>query len=219
MWNKLSKLLFEEDIQENEEEVVVKQEKKPEPKIQKVEVEKKEVQPVEKKEKSLNIVVDDVQEKQLKPQVVAKKPKVVPISKIENKVPYEFTPVISPIFGVTDKDGNNVSITSINKKSSLSETKSGNVLSPIYGLKPTQEKIKPVEEVHAPVEHEENQVSETQDAQFSLDDFLENRSSNGNSGKTSFFKSSEIDELDQTTVFSNHNMTLFGDDDDDSENE
>ena len=186
---------------------------------------------VEEKPKPLGIVIDELQAvkpieqsipEQAKPRIVETKrptnlskpiqrPRVIPNNKQEGKYNYEFTPVISPIFGINEKDVDAVIPTNPNKKKTITDSKIGTVISPMYGIDRDNEPDSIFGKVSPKVNTVSEKEAEDELVNFSLDDILAKRDSESNLDKTKFFKTSELDEFDRTTVFNNHNMSLFDD--------
>ncbi len=186
---------------------------------------------VEEKPKSLGIVIDELQEikpveqktvEKIKPRVVdtnrptnlvkpTQRPRVIPSNKPEGKYNYEFTPVISPIFGINEKDVDAVIPTNPNKKKTITDSRIGTVISPMYGIDRDNEPDSIFGKVSPKVNTVSEKEAEEELVNFSLDDILAKRDNESNLDKTKFFKTSELDEFDRTTVFNNHNMSLFDD--------
>ena len=241
MWKKFTDLLFEDDENVEEEYVeeqkiekpkkvvkpVIENEVRPVKEVKPIQIDEVEVKKVEqpsvfvepKPKPSISMVVDDLQEVKpevKKPEPIKERPRVVPINKPDPRNTYEFSPVISPIFGISEKDMDTVTPTSPNKKKAVSDNKMGTVISPMYGLyretpeEPTHVKTTTTETFVEEIEAEEEVPN------FSLDDILARRTveDTSNMEKTKFFKSSiSEEELDKTIVLTNHNMSLFDEDD------
>jgi hypothetical protein len=154
--------------------------------------------PVVEKPRTVGLTVDDVTStpRVKTPNVTASTPKA---TKTRKTTPvYEFNPVISPIFGVDEKDEEAVQNTgkvSTARKTSSSK-KDDNVskiISPIYGMtreelaasqpevveSPAVEEVKPVKTVSTPVTSTPVQEPKEEDPipEFSLDDILSVRDS------------------------------------------
>lgn len=232
MWKKFTDLLFEDDdtIEEDvEQEIVVEKPKKvvkpitiEEPKPTPVFVEPAKIEEpvvVEEKTKTpISMVVDDLQEvkPQQKPveqtQQNRLRPRIVPVSKTEPKNTYEFTPVISPIFGISEKDVDAVIPTNPNKKKAVPDSKIGTVISPMYGIDRDNEPDTIVGKVSPKQNSVEEVEAEEEVPNFSLDDILARRNLDNNDEKTKFFKTSDLEnDVDRTVVLSSLNMSLFDD--------
>lgn len=234
MWKKFTDLLFEDDDSFEEEEVV-EEIVTPKPKsvvkpitVSEIKPEPVKVEPLvdsikfkeqiveEKPKQSISMVVDDLQEvkTQVKvPEAPVRKPRIVPVSKPEPKNTYEFTPVISPIFGISEKDVNAVIPTNPHKKKAITDSKIGTVISPMYGIDKDNEPDALVGNIEPKTSSVNEIKAEEEVPNFSLDEILarRNKESNDNSG---FFKPNELsDDVDKTIVLSNHNMSLFDDED------
>lgn len=212
MWKKFTNLLFEDDEEELIEEEVVKPVAK-EVKTEIKEEVKKDVDIFESakdEKKSLGLKIDELQEKkeEKKESVVEQAvrteapvykkpiPRVVPTSKPEVKNSYEFTPVISPIFGVSDKDVDAI-IPTANKKKV--ENRSDTIISPMYGVN-KDDKPSKMQTIENNTVASFEEVKEERDIKnLSIDDILKGTNT-------------PVNDLDKTTVFTSHNMSLFDDD-------
>ncbi len=145
---------------------------------------------VEVKKPSIGITVDDdykapvvKQKPVVKQQIKPAKPKTQKVTKTASKPSYEFQPVISPIFGVDEKDMTALKNTT-QKVNALADTEDDKnttpVISPIYGST-SRNVVKPVLETETNTAS--NSVVETKAAapvedeipEFSLDDILKVR--------------------------------------------
>lgn len=227
MWKKFTDLLFEDDdtIEEEEviEEVVVQ---KPQPAIKPITLSENKPEPIkempkvkeveEKPKPSISMVVDDLQEVKPKPvepvTPIRQRPRIVPIAKAEPKNTYEFTPVISPIFGISEKDVDAVIPTNPNKKKAVPDSKLGTVISPMYGLDKDKGPDTIVGKVTPKTSSADEIEAEKEVPNFSLDEILARRSLNNDNEKTKFFKTADLErDDDKTVVVSSHNMSLFDD--------
>lgn len=135
----------------------------------------------EVKKPSLGITVDDdVPVEKKKPVKPVAKP-VVPAKKEETPASYQFRPVISPIFGVDEKDVNSLKNTTNKIKKAQKPKNEANVtpvLSPMYGMS-KESSLLHGEEIDEVIE--ESEVDSTTTAkeddipEFSLDDILKVR--------------------------------------------
>jgi len=168
-----------------EEEPVVEPSKVEEKKEEVVEEIKEEVKPVEEKKAEFGIIADDVKkEVEVKPVV---KPTVKPKNNevVSEAVKYNFRPVISPIFGVDEKDINSLKNTTnkINaNKKAKNDANISPIISPMYGsglVKDKEEEAREVEEENTNVLmsaiNEKENVVEDEIPEFSLDDILKVR--------------------------------------------
>lgn len=181
------------------------------PKIEKMKVEEVkpvvvETQPV--KSQALGIEIDEVKEykPQQKPEKFVKKTVV----KEEKSSGYERKPVISPIFGVSDKDAETMMKTSNFKKIHEVETKD-QVISPMYGVA-REEEVKAVEEKVNVMPTVEEKVAEENIPVFSLDDILASREE-----EVSIKPQPSVVEpiKEEKTVVNNRYFSLFDDEDED----
>lgn len=181
------------------------------PKIEKMKVEEVkpvvvETQPV--KSQALGIEIDEVKEykPQQKPEKFVKKTVV----KEEKSSGYERKPVISPIFGVSDKDAETMMKTSNFKKIHEVETKD-QVISPMYGIS-REEEVKPIEEKVNVIPTVEEKVAEENIPVFSLDDILASREE-----EVSVKPQPSVVEpvREEKTVVNNRYFSLFDDEDED----
>ena len=128
MFKKIANLFFEEVEEESNvaPQPIKTVEAKPQPKLEKpspIEVEQKTFE--RKKEKSIFI---DTSKKVVKPKVEVEK-------KVEEKLDYEFTPIISPIRGLKETDKNTYQVNqSKNKPAASNVSHLGTIISPIHGL-------------------------------------------------------------------------------------
>ncbi|MBR2990525.1 MAG: hypothetical protein IKF51_03580 [Solobacterium sp.] len=165
----------------------------------------RETKPVqEKKATSLNI--DDLAEgRSAAYQAPAKPGRKAPAKAANNKKPsYEFQPVISPYFGVAEKDVDSMATSAAPSTKKGKDEYTPQIISPMYGIKTedrpssiqtTVEKSNRMEEMTpAPKKVE----AEERVPDFSLDDIL-NRRDEEELVQTSLFDDS--DEIDTTTVF------------------
>ncbi len=144
-----------------------------------------ESEPVQKPASSLGITVDDVKETK-KPEKPAAKPVTKP-SRTEPKSvrpAYQFQPVISPIFGVDEKDMNALKTTTskISEQEKMKTDKNITpIISPMYGtnqedipssIQKTVEKSNQQEEMMVTPE---KKAAEDEIPEFSLDDILRTR--------------------------------------------
>lgn len=184
----------------------------------------------EEEKKSFGITADD------RPAVKKAEPAVQSDAKKNAKTKstaYEFQPVISPIFGVDEKDIDAVKTTSrlMPKTSKKTDSNVSEVISPIYGpnrdsgpstIQKTVEKSNHLERMNPDPVKEETEDSVPE---FSLDDILKVRdeeyaqqAKENLSG--SIFQNEDTDDdeqkddPDQTFVINSRNLSLFDDDDD-----
>ncbi|MCF0109460.1 MAG: hypothetical protein HUJ57_05195 [Erysipelotrichaceae bacterium] len=141
--------------------------------------------------------------------------------KTDPKTAYEFTPVISPIFGVAQKDSEAILPAASKKKKSINDSKLGTVISPYYGINRDAEPdnySKPNETMAASrLSSKAEQKAEEELPSLSLDQILANRRKEAQKedlGKTRFYQAGE---LDKTIVMNSRNISLFDDDDDEDE--
>ncbi len=195
-------------------------------------VKKEEVREViEEKPKSIGINIDELQEiktpaaekiQNNRPTIqsdtrVAREP-IKPIqkprvssNKPDGKFNYEFTPVISPIFGVSEKDVDAVIPTNPNKKKPTIDSRIGTVISPMYGFDRDNEPDVISAKVSPKVSTISEKEAEEEIVNFSLDEILARRDSEAALDNPSILETGTLDEVDRTTVLSNYNMSLFDD--------
>ncbi len=130
---------------------------------------------------------------------------------------YEFKPVISPMFGVDEKDMNAMQISSATQKSSyLDDVNNSNIISPIYGVnkeaRPTniQTTVQKSNELENLSYTKEAQMAEDSIPSFSLDDILNSRDDSFAQSTVSREVKPEPVDIDETVVFDSSNITPFG---------
>jgi len=152
MWKKLTSLFFEEEEEVVEEEI--KETKKVELPPLAVNVEKKSVRidletttkPYEPVKSGMTGEIPVIKETQktatridLSPEPQIKQRRSVN----ENNVVYEFQPVISPIFGVSEKDKKTVVVQNVAPQQPIRHSSLQTIISPIYGVAKKDEKHEP----------------------------------------------------------------------------
>lgn len=245
MFGKLKDLLFEEqddydeydDEMEEEQPVIVEKKKKkpahvePEPvKIAPVQVRTEPVAPVvEEKKKSLGINIDELQDSSapsaepkssVETKPVVNKPTSRPsTNKDTNKYHYEFSPVISPIFGSHDTDSQPIAIKST-KPAASTDSKVGTVISPMYGINRDQDidRVTKKQPAKKPtiVTHEEKTAEENVPV-MTLDEILAAHRKNDAKNNVEATRTFKADDFDRTVVVNNHNISLFDDDDEEED--
>lgn len=153
MWKKLASLFFEEEEEVVEEEI--KETKKVELPPLAVNVEKKSVRidlettakPYEAMRSGMTGELPVIKETpktatriDLSPEPQIKQRRSVN----ENNVVYEFQPVISPIFGVSEKDKKTVVVQNVAPQQPVRHSSLQTIISPIYGVAKKDEKHEPV---------------------------------------------------------------------------
>ncbi|HCY06363.1 MAG: hypothetical protein WBH68_02015 [Erysipelotrichaceae bacterium] len=231
MWKKFTDLLFEDD--DTYEEEIFEEVEVQKPAVKPITITEQKAEPVTppppvfkevvkeepvaepKPKPSISMAIDDLQATKPKEQEPVtqsrQRPRVVPVAKTEPKSTYEFTPVISPIFGISEKDVDAV-IPTNPKKKSVTDSKVGTVISPMYGL---NRDARP-DSISGKISPKPSSVDEIEAEQevpkFSLDEILARRDVEKDNEKTKFFKTSDLeDEENKTVVISSHNMSLFDD--------
>ena len=182
--------------------------------VETVKVEKKE-EIVKPKNSSLGIAIDDIQEYKPKPKPV--QPAVNTVKprkavKIEANSTYEKKPVISPIFGISEKDMASLVNSSIPRKNTTENApKLDTVISPMYGIDNDDELQTITDTVTQPVSSAKEVEAEDNIPVFSLDDILASRDEQDRQSKLND-KTNDKKEIDKTTVMNNRNFSLFDDD-------
>lgn len=153
MWKKLASLFFEEEEEVVEEEI--KETKKVELPPLAVNVEKKSVRidletttkPYEAMRSGMTGEIPVIKETpktatriDLSPEPQIKQRRSVN----ENNVVYEFQPVISPIFGVSEKDKKTVVVQNVAPQQPIRHSSLQTIISPIYGVAKKDEKHEPI---------------------------------------------------------------------------
>lgn len=129
---------------------------------------------------------------------------------VEKKTGYERKPIISPIFGISEKDTAGLVSSSTAKKKSASGKVTSGVISPMYGLNLEKEVVEPVVEPTVKKEVKEEKVFEDDLPVFSLEDIL--TSNDDNTKPFSLFDDDPKEENDITKVMKTKNFSLFDDD-------
>lgn len=212
MIKKLMSLLFEEEevIEEFEEEPTAPVRKAPQPGRTVVKTETAAV-PLPQEAKAVYIekkeqvkepapIKKEPESKLRKMTVAQEKPvKVKKTVRAEVKEDYEFTPVISPIFGVMGEKNQPAAAASPVKKASPAKSMLGTVISPIYGMeKPEEDKV---EEITERLDKPESAVMKEEPAiSVSLDELLTDN------------EITPADDADlEKTVVASQNLSLFDD--------
>ena len=182
--------------------------------VETVKVEKKE-EIVKPKNSSLGIAIDDIQEYKPKPKPVQNTANTVKprkAVKIEANSTYEKKPVISPIFGISEKDMASLVNSSIPRKNTTENApKLDTVISPMYGIDKDDEPQTITDTVTQPVSSAKEVEAEDNIPVFSLDDILASRDEQDRQSKLND-KTNDKKEIDKTTVMNNRNFSLFDDD-------
>ena len=191
--------------------------------------------------KSIGLSVDDVVGNK-KPAAAGayenQRPKTA-AKKSTGKTAYEFTPVISPIFGVDEKDMDAVQNTAkkITKVNSEHKSEVPDIISPMYGVSQdavpsmVQKTVERSNEMEKMSFNSTKAAAEQSVPEFSLDDILKVRdeqfaeevkqnTAEGNLGSIDdALRQAEDDsakpeeDIDQTVVINSRNLSLFDDDD------
>lgn len=185
--------------------------------VETVKVEPRKEETVKPKNTSLGIDIDEIQEYKPKPKpvqqnttTVVKKPKAV---KIEANSTYERKPVISPIFGISEKDMAALVNSAVPSKNTKTENtpKLDTVISPMYGIDKDDEPLTITDTVSQTVQSSVKEMeAEDNIPVFSLDDILASRDEQDRQLKDE--KENVKKEIDKTTVMNNRNFSLFDDD-------
>ena len=129
---------------------------------------------------------------------------------------YEFRPVISPIFGVDEKDMNAISTTAKIAEAGKPDMHVSKVISPIYGTSrqaepiSIQNTVEKSNELETLIARHEEQKAETDIPDFSLDDILNARDeeyarNTAESASPAF--SLDDDDYDETVVIDSRHLT------------
>ncbi|MCF0114250.1 MAG: hypothetical protein HUJ56_02775 [Erysipelotrichaceae bacterium] len=249
MFSKLKDLLFEESEEYDDEEdddeygyeepVIVEKRKKPvrveaDPvRIAPVQSRPQPVAPVVEEKKKLGINIDELQdiamapvEKEVKPEPVevkqpVKKPEVAPrpVAPVKEKPSYEFTPVISPIFGTNDADAAPISIKTT-KSPTGNDSKIGTIISPMYGVNRDQDVDRVTKKAPAKkpvVVTQEEKVAEENVPVMTLDEILAAHRRGEPRPMPEPTRTFKGEEFDRTVIVNNHNISLFDDEDEEEE--
>lgn len=161
--------------------------------------------------KRISMDIDDLTGDKVHPSktVTAAKP-----LKKDIKGGYEFSPVISPIFGVDEKDSDAVIPTKTKKKTSDSHI--GTIISPMYGVDKDAEPEHI--EVHTmPAMKQERQDTHQEIVNLTLDDILARTAAISGKAKTRSVEVNEEDEDDslfaEKQVINSRNISLFDEED------
>ncbi len=118
---------------------------------------------------------------------------------------YEFTPVISPIFGVLDAQGASVETPVVKKKSAPVKSSLGTVISPIYGMeKPVQDKVEQIEEK---LQEKQPRMENEPVVSVSLDELLQTEKQ-----EAELPVLDSMEEAGEKKVITSQNLSLFDDD-------
>ncbi|MEG0076328.1 hypothetical protein [Anaerorhabdus sp.] len=121
---------------------------------------------------------------------------------------YEFTPVISPIFGVDEKDAEAVIPTAPKKK--IGDSHIGTIISPMYGVDKTAEPDATKLETSKSSKPTETEMKAEKDViNLTLDDILARTAAL--SGKKATIEEDEEVEYVEKKVINNRNLSLFDD--------
>ncbi|MEG0177863.1 hypothetical protein [Anaerorhabdus sp.] len=156
--------------------------------------------------KKISMNVDELVEVK---QVVKQRQEAVTSSKKKTyTTTYEFTPVISPIFGVDEKDAEAIIPTSPKKK--VGDSKIGTVISPMYGIDKTAEPNAAKLEAAKSTKATEKEIKAERDMiNLTLDDILARTAAL--SGKKVDNAELEEEEYSEKKVINSRNMSLFDD--------
>ncbi len=182
------------------------------------------------KPKGLGLTIDEVDGSAQRPQVQPEQPKrpAAPVSSAKparKKPAYDFSPVISPFFGVDEKDPNVVHTTGSAGKNAKGEDNTPKVISPIYGaVKDREEPVSafvppaPEKPAASPKAKVPELPEESDDVpEFSLDDILKVRDEEYSRENRMIMQSlfPDLDDAeenvpDETTVLDSRNITPYG---------
>lgn len=156
----------------------------------------------------------DIEEVTLRPR--QKKPSSITNSKYKQTTPYERTPVISPMFGISDKDAESVIPTSPKKAKISLESGKGSIISPMYGLNQASDVVvekQPSTKVTTPIVETASKPISNQEAQvnYSLDDILARTKVISDTSMDSNMFASEILDTKSKKVITSRNLSLFDD--------
>ncbi len=151
----------------------------------------------------ISLDIDDLEEKKK----VALKAQARQKSKYNGRGEYEFTPVISPIFGA-DEETDEVTTPNVPKKKVDNK---GDVLSPIYGMRPaTKEEALPVRVLGKKSSDAQEEKAEKDIVNLTLDEIL-SRTAAITGQEVEAKDSSEEKIYEEKKVINSRNMSLFDD--------
>lgn len=157
--------------------------------------------------KRISMDIDDLTGAKAHPtKTVATKP-----IKKEIKGGYEFSPVISPIFGVDEKDTDAVIPTKSKKK--VSDSRIGTIISPMYGVDKDAEPE--LVEVHSmPSLKKEKIVHDQEIVNLTLDDILARTAAiSGKTKEKEIFDTEDDSLFSEKKVINSRNISLFDEED------
>lgn len=171
--------------------------------------------------KKISMDIDELVAAKATPVKQTREANVVPKKKAAMSSGYEFTPVISPIFGVDEKDANAVIPTSPKKK--VGDSHIGTIISPMYGID------KDAEPTSAPINAPKSKPTESEIKaerdmiNLTLDDILARTAAiSGKKAKAveqptfediaSYEEETDEEIYSDKKVINNRNMSLFDED-------
>lgn len=156
--------------------------------------------------KKISMTIDDLVE--VKPVVKQHEAPTQVSKKKQMQTGYEFTPVISPIFGVDEKDAEAVIPTAPKKK--IGDSRIGTIISPMYGVDKTAEPDTTKLETSKTHKATETEIKAERDViNLTLDDILARTAAL--SGRKNEMEEIEEVEYTEKRVINNRNMSLFDD--------